>query len=158
MSEETNRNLARILILADWDWNSPEEVHDKWLRKDKEAIGPFLEGLYPDCDTKKIANLYFNYGYLEDQIFPFVASDCFAYDKTRWILKQYFESLVGGIPDSIPNDFPESRRTYHPEFGMTDDWMMFVEAMQDLHANGLNDKNMKAMVRMRKLHEEYLNR
>ena len=158
MSEEKKRNLERILILADWDWDNPEEVHDKWLRKDKEAILPFLEQLYLDCDPKAIANLYFNYGYLEDQILAFVASDCFAYDKARWILRQYAETIVGGVPDDIPDDYEGSRRTYHPEFGTTDDWIEFIEAMQDLHANGLNDKNMRAMVRMRRLHEEYLNR
>lgn len=157
MSENRNRHLERILIFADWDWDEPEEVYDKWIRKDHEAVGQFLTEIYNDCDAEKIKSLYFNYEYLENQLLTFITADSQAYDKTRWVLKQYFERLIGGIPDEIPDDCDGCRKHYHPEFGTTDDWLDYIEIMNDMHRNGPTEKVMRGIKRMQILHQEYLN-
>lgn len=154
---DKNERLNKILMMADWNWNNPEDVYDNWIRKDHDAAGDFLAGIYEDCDDKKLRSLYFNYEYFENQILAFVTSDSQAYDKVRWVLKQYFECLTGGIPDQIETKYDGTRAFFCPEFGETRDWIQFVEAMDDLHRNGLNDYNFKIMKKMRRLQEEYLN-
>jgi hypothetical protein len=158
MTEQEQRRWERILIFADWDWDNPEEVYDQWIRQDRETVSKYLDSIFEDCDDKKIRTLYFNYEFFENQILRFVASDCFAYEKTHWILKQYFESLVGGVPDSIPDDYEGSRRTYHPEFGTTDDWMDFIATIHNLYHDGPTEKNLRGLRRMQILHDEYINR
>jgi integrase len=158
MTEQEQRRWKRIMRFADWDWNNPEEVYDTWLRKDHETVGKRLDSIFEDCDNKKIRTLYFNYEFFENQILAFVESDYFAYSKARWILKQYFKSLVGDIPDYIPDDYEGSRRTYHPEFGTTDDWMNFIKACDELYHDGMTAKVMKEFNRMNRLYEQYLNR
>jgi hypothetical protein len=158
MSGQTNKHLERILQIADWDWDEPESVYDKWIRKDQEAAGSFLAEIYEDCDTKKIESLYFNYEYFENQILGLVEADCHAYDKARWVLKQYFEFLIGGIPDQIEEKFDGTRAWFCPEFGETYDWLQFIESMDDLRHNGPNQKNINKMRYMMRLRDEHLNR
>ena len=158
MSSQEQRRWERILIFADWDWDDPEEVYDKWLRKDHETVGKYLDSIFRDCENKQIRTLYFNYEFFENQILPFVESDCFAYKKTRWILKQYFEWLVGGCPDAIPDGIEGDRKYYHPEFGTTDEWLDFVKTIDDLYHNGPTEKNLRGIKRMQILYDKYMNR
>lgn len=157
MSE--NRNLDRILaITMKLDWDDPEQIYDKWIREDHKSVESFLSEIYEDCDVKKITSLYVNYEYLENQLLNFLPADSQSYDKTRWILKQYFESLIGGCPDAIYDDFEGSRKYYHPEFGTTDEWLDFVETMDDMYYNGPTEKNMRGIKRMQILYDEHMNR
>lgn len=162
MSEERNRNLERILILANWDWDSPEEVHEKWIRKDKEAIGPLLEDLYEDCDVEKLKFLYFNYEFLENQIQQFLEADSFAYDKSNWVLKQCFKDLVGECADELEGKWYDpnwiGRKCTEPEFGTTKDWLNFVDAMIEMYNRGMTSKVMAEVKNIRLLQDEYLNR
>jgi hypothetical protein len=153
-----NERLSKILMIADWDWDNPEDVYDKWIRKDHDAAGSFLAEIYENCDDKKLQSLYFNYEYFENQILAFVESDSRAYDKARWVLKQYFEHLTGGIPDQIETKYDGTRAFFCPEFGETRDWIQFIEAMDDVYHNGLNDQNMRSVKKMQMLYDEYLNR
>lgn len=153
MEKYDKQRLDRILSLSEFNWENPEEIYDKWLREDHRIVGKFINELYDSEDDKKLRTLYFNYEFFENQLLTFLESDTFAYEKTHWILKQYFERLVGGIPDSIP----EFRKTYHPEFGDTSDWINFVETVDNIYHNGLTATNMRNVTRMHKLYEEYLN-
>lgn len=156
---EKNKNLNRILEMTmKLDWDDPEQIYDKWIRQDHKAVESFLAEIYEDCDVKKIASLFVNYEYLENQILNFLESDGQAYDKTRWILKQYFEELIGGSPDAIPDDFEGSRRYYHPEFGTTRDWLDFIKTMDDMYYNGPTERNIRGIKRMQILYDEYVNR
>jgi hypothetical protein len=153
MSE--NKNLDRILaITMKLDWDDPEQIYDKWIRTDRKSVESFLSEIYEDCDVKKITSLFVNYEYFENQLLNFLPADSQAYDKTSWILKQYFEKLIGGIPDEISNNFEGTRRYYHPEFGTTDDWLYFVETMDDMYHNGPTEKNMRGIKRMQALYDE----
>lgn len=159
MSEHKREALDRILaITMKLDWDEPEQIYDKWIRKDHEAVESFLAEIYKDCDVKKIASLYLNYEYLENQLLTFIAADFQAYDKAGWILKQYFERLIGGIPDEIPDGFEWQKKHYHPEFGTIDDWLNFVEVMDDMYHNGPTEKNLRGINKMRRLYDEFLNR
>lgn len=153
-----NKNLDRIFaITMKLDWDDPEQIYDKWIRKDHESVESFLSEVYEDCDVEKILSLYVNYEYLENQLLSFLESDGYAYGKTRWILKQYFEKLVGGIPDEIDEDFEGNRKCNQPEFGAIDDWLSFIEVMDDLYHNGPTERNLRGIRKMQNLYEEYLN-
>jgi hypothetical protein len=155
----TNKNLERILAMTmKLDWDDPEQIYDKWIRQDHKAVESFLAEIYEDCDVKKITSLYVNYEFLENQLLQFIEADSQMYDKTRWILRQYFATLIGDCPDEIPDDFDGSRKHYHPEFGTTEDWLDFVEAMDDMYRNGPTEKNLRGIKRMQILYDEYVNR
>jgi hypothetical protein len=146
-------NFKTIIGAMHLNWANPEEINMKWFGKDHDTLREILSVIYPDCDIDNLAFLFHCYDYLENQILAFIEADGFAYDKSRWILKQYFEDLIGGAPDSID----ECRKTYHPEFGTTDDWLDFIKAAADMYRNGINTKNMKAFDRMSNLQSIYLN-
>ena len=148
--KECRRTLASII--------NPEDVYDKCMRKDHEIISKYLDELYEDCDIQKIKTLYFNYEFFENQLMSFVEADSCAYDKTRWLLKQYLEELAGGCPEQIPDGCCEVRRHYHPEFGAIEDWLRYIEVIDDLYRNGPTEKNLRGIKKMQLLHDEYLNR
>ena len=142
------------------NWDNPEEINMQWFGQDRDTLENILKHLYPDCDTAKLAFLYKCYDFLENQIHAFLDADGMTYDKSNWILKQYYEDLIGGIPDQLGEDRLDplvvTRKCDEPEFGTTDEWLSFVEAMYDMYRNGPTDKTMVAIARMRRLRQEFM--
>lgn len=161
MKNNTN-NFRAIIATASMDWENPEEINMRWFGQDRDTLENILKHLYPECDTGRLAFLYKCYDFLENQIHQFLEADGMAYEKSNWILKQYFEHLVGGIPDGLEGDFydPEcaGRKCDQPEFGSTYDWIEFIDAMYDMYRNGMTKNVVKCLKYMHSKHEEYLNR
>jgi hypothetical protein len=153
-------SFKTVIAAAHLNWEDPEEINMKWFGQDKRTLHEILDGLYPDCDIDALTFLYQHYDFLENQIHQFLDMDGMAYDKSNWILKQYFEELVGGMPDQLGEDRIDplivTRECDKPEFGTTDEWLDFVKAMCDLYRNGPKEKNMAAILRMRRLRQTFM--
>ena len=153
-------NFRKILEVAKFDWENPEEINMKWFGKEHDTLHEILDTMYPDCDIDKLTFLFQCYDYLENQLAGFLPCDGNFQFKIRWILKQYFEDLVGGIPDQLGEDQLDptyiTRKWNEPDCGTTDEWLEYVEAMCDLYRNGPDDKNLKAINRMRRLYQDFL--
>lgn len=160
--EKNTNNFRAIIAAAAFNWEDPESVNMQWFGADRTTLIKLLDAIYPDCDSKELAFLYQHYDYLENQIHAFIDADGMAYEKSNWILKQYFEELVGGIPDQLGEDRIDplivTRGCDKPEFGTTDEWLDFVKAMCDMYRNGPTDKNTIAIARMRRLRQAFLDR
>lgn len=156
----SKENMRRLVELSKLNWDSPEDINVKWFGNEHDSLCEILEILYPDCDIDKLAFLFHCYDYLENQIQSFLDADGYSYDKSKWILKQYFESLVGGIPDELGDDKLDSlyitRQWNQPEFGATNEWLDFVNTAADIYRNGYTEKNMVAIARMRRLRQEFM--
>ena len=157
-----NENLKSIISVMNLNWEDPEEINIKWFGKEHDALHAILDEIYPDCDIDRLAFLFQCYDYLENQICAFIDADGMSYEKSKWILKQYFEELVGGIPDQLGEDRIDqlviTRECDKPEFGTTDEWIDFVKAMCDMYRNGPDIKNMKAIAYMQKLRQDFMDR
>lgn len=155
-------NFRTIVRTASMNWDNPEEINMQWFGQDRDTLENILRHLYPDCDTTKLAFLYQCYDFLENQIHMLLEQDGYAYDKSKWILKQYFKELVGSVPDFLDpaweNETYLERKWNLPEFGDTDDWFDYIEAVADVYKNGLTDKNLKTINYMKRLQTKYMNR
>lgn len=153
-------DARQMLKITGLNWERPVDVHIGWFEADRETLMTILDRLYPDCDISKLAFLYQHYDYLENQIFAFLDDDGESEVKAAWILRQHFEKIVGGIPDELGDDLLDSTiitRTYDlPEFGKTDEWLDYVDAMYEMFVHGPTDKTMVAIARMRRLRQEFL--
>ena len=153
-------DFAKIIEIADFDWENPEEINMKWFGKEHDTLRKILDKLYPDCDIDKLTFLFQCYDYLENQLSPFITADCNYQFKVRWILKQYFEELVGGIPDQLGEDMLDStyitRKWNEPEYGATDEWLEYVDAMYNMYRNGPDSKALKAINNMQKLWQNFM--
>lgn len=161
-----NKNRAEIkqmIELAGLNWEDPESINIKWFGKDFDTLHSILKLFYPDCDIDKLAFLFMCYDYLENQIRMLIEADGYAYDKSKWILKQYFTNIIGGVPDFLNpawenETYLDNRKWNEPEFGDTEEWLDYIEAVRDMYRNGLTDKTLKTINYMKRLQTQYLNR
>lgn len=153
-------NFRKIIAVADIDFENPEEVNMKWFGKEHDALYAILEAVYEDCDTDKLTFLFQCYDYLENQLSPFIPADSNYQFKVRWILRQYLEELIGGIPDELGEDMLDStyitRKWNQPEYGTTSEWLEYVDAMYDMYRNGPSSKTMKTINNMYRLQQNFM--
>ncbi|MBQ8626146.1 MAG: hypothetical protein IJ419_08300 [Agathobacter sp.] len=153
-------NFLKIVEIADYNWENPEDINIKWFGKECDTLHKILNKLYPDCDIDKLAFLFQCYDYLENQIAPFLPADGNWQFKCRWILKQYFESLVGGIPDQLGEDQLDptyiTRKWNEPDYGTTDEWLEYVETMYNMYRNGPEEKYLKVINGMYRLQQNFM--
>ena len=153
-------NFRKIVEVANLDWDNPEVINMEWFGKEHDTLHAILDTMYPDCDIDKLAFLFQCYDYLENQIAPLLPQNGDCQYKIRWILRQYFEELVGGIPDELGEDLLDStnltRKWNQPEYGTTDEWLDYVKAMYELYREGPEEKTLKVIARMRRLQQNFM--
>ena len=161
MNNSIKIDLNAKQIQHDLNWENPEEVYHA-INNTKIAVRTTIESMFEDCDAEKIEFVYANYDFLENQIQQFLEQDYFTDIKSAWVIRQYFKDLIGEVTDNLEGDWydPEhiGRRCTEPEFGSTNDWISFVDAMIEMYKNGMTQKVEKEIKNIKYLQYQYLNK
>ena len=136
-------------------WDNPEQVFCLHCFSNEQALKNVIKRLYPTADYKALTFLFQHYDFLENQI-QFVLKDFSKHgglcDKSRWVLKQWFKSLIGEEPEEI-----SKKGFFRPDFGKTNLWIQFCEVCMSIYYTGFTSSNIEFMQVIDKMAKEKLN-
>ncbi len=146
---DENEPIILLLKNAELKWDNPEQVFCLHCFINEQTMRNVLKLLYPESDDVALSFLFQHYDFIEHQIkavLEDLSKDGCICDKSRWILKQWFNSLTNQKVEYITE-----RKEYHPDFGHVNLWIQFCETTMNIYYKGFTESNLEFMKIMNKM-------
>lgn len=151
---DENEPLILLLKNTELKWDNPEQVFCLHCFTNEQNLRNVLKLLYPESDDVVLSFLFQHYDFVEHQIqsvLSDLSTDGGLCDKSRWVLKQWFNELTGKEVENIAE-----RKEYHPDFGHVNLWIQLCEVSMNIYYKGCTLSNMDFMKIMNKMAMEVL--
>ena len=147
--------IIHLLNKDDLKWDNPEQVHALHCFMNEQAMQKVIKHLYPNANINSLVFLFQHYDFVEHQlraVLEDLSKDGCICDKSRWILKQWFNSLTNQQVEYITE-----RKEYHPDFGHVNLWIQFCETTMNIYYKGFTENNLEFMKIINKMAMEVYN-